>query len=39
MNRAQTETFIQENFAGILQDYPWEDTPDYTVFRHANNRK
>lgn len=39
MNRTQTETFIQENFAGILQDCPWEDTPDYTVFRHANNRK
>lgn len=39
MNRAQTEAFIHENFAGIVQDYPWENTPDYTVFRHADNRK
>lgn len=39
MNRHQTETFIHENFAGIIQDYPWEDSPSYTVFRHANNRK
>lgn len=39
MNRTETETFIHENFAGIIQDYPWEDTPDYTVFRHADNRK
>lgn len=39
MNRAATETFIHENFAGIIQDYPWEDSPEYTVFRHADNRK
>lgn len=39
MNRKQTESFIHENFAGIIQDYPWEDTPEYTVFRHADNRK
>lgn len=39
MNRKQTEKFIHENFAGIIQDYPWEDTPEYTVFRHADNRK
>lgn len=39
MNRTETETFIHENFANILQDYPWKDTPDYTVFRHADNRK
>lgn len=39
MNREETETFIYENFAGIVQDYPWEDTPEYTVFRHADNRK
>lgn len=39
MNRTQIETFIHENFAGIIQDYPWEDTPDYVVFRHADNRK
>lgn len=39
MNREETEAFIHENFAGIVQDYPWEDTPEYTVFRHADNRK
>jgi len=39
MNREQTERFIHENFGGIAQDYPWEDTPEYTVFRHADNRK
>ncbi len=39
MDRAQTETFIHENFGGILQDWPWDETPDYTVFRHADNRK
>lgn len=32
MDRAQTETFIHENFGGILQDWPWDETPDYTVF-------
>lgn len=39
MNRAQTESFIHENFAGIIQDWPWEDTPEYSVLRHADNRK
>lgn len=39
MNRSQTVAFIHENFAGIIQDWPWEDTPEYTVFRHADNRK
>lgn len=39
MNRTETEKFIHENFAGIIQDYPWTDTPEYTVFRHADNRK
>lgn len=39
MGRKELETFINENFAGIIQDYPWEDAPEYTVFRHADNRK
>lgn len=39
MNRTQVESFIHENFAGIIQDWPWEDTPEYTVFRHVDNRK
>ncbi len=39
MDRKTTETFIRENFGGIIQDWPWEDTPEYTVFRHVDNRK
>lgn len=39
MNRIETEQFILENFGSIIQDWPWEDTPKYTVFRHADNRK
>jgi len=39
MNREQTERFIHENFGGIAQDYPWDDTPEYTVFRHTDNHK
>lgn len=39
MYRSETEKFIHENFGGIIQDYPWEDSPEYTVFRHADNRK
>ncbi len=39
MDRAQTESFIKSNFGGIAQDYPWEDSPDFCVFRHADNRK
>lgn len=39
MNRTSTENFILENFGGVIQDWPWEDTPEYTVFRHADNRK
>lgn len=39
MNRPEIENFIHTNFAGFTQDYPWEDTPEYTVFRHNDNRK
>ena len=39
MDRESTERFIHENFGGIAQDWPWENTPEYTVFRHIDNRK
>lgn len=39
MDRATVEKFIHENFAGILQEYPWADSPSYAVFRHQDNRK
>lgn len=39
MNRLEVEKFIHQNFGGIAQDYPWADSPEYTVFRHADNHK
>lgn len=39
MDRSSTEAFIHANFGGISQDYPWEDLPEYTVFRHQDNHK
>lgn len=39
MERSATEDFIKENFAAIIQDWPWDDTPEYTVFRHASTKK
>lgn len=39
MNREALENFILANFDGIRRDYPWESTPTYAVFRHADNRK
>lgn len=39
MDREATTQFIHENFGGIVEDYPWEDLPDYAIFRHTDNRK
>ena len=39
MNRSEVEKFIHQNFGGIAQDYPWPDSPEYTVFRHVDNHK
>lgn len=39
MNRSEVEKFIHQNFGGIAQDYPWADSPEYTVFRHVDNHK
>ncbi len=39
MIRSDVEALIHSNFGGIVQDYPWEDSPEYTIFRHADNKK
>ncbi len=39
MQRREVEEFIHETFAPIVQDYPWEDSPNYSVFRHQDNKK
>jgi predicted DNA-binding protein (MmcQ/YjbR family) len=31
--------FIIENFEGSKADHPWKSDPDFTVFRHKDNRK
>lgn len=38
MNREKLTNYILETYnAG--QDYPWAKYPDFTVFRHVNNKK
>lgn len=39
MTPTELHHFITENFGGIIVDHPWESDPDYTVYRHADNRK
>lgn len=39
MNRESTLKFIRANFGGVIEDSPWQDSPEYTVFRHVDNRK
>jgi len=39
MDRTQAINYIQENFTNLILDCPWEDTPEYFVFRHSDNRK
>lgn len=38
MDRAALETYITENYSAEA-DHPWARYPDYTVFRHGNNKK
>jgi len=38
MIREDLTAFILENY-NAKQDYPWADYPNYTVFRHATNKK
>lgn len=31
--------FIQDNFTNISHEFPWEDTPNASIFRHTDNHK
>ena len=39
MNVGEFDEFVLGNFGGVIRDNPWEKEPDFTVFRHADNRK
>ncbi len=39
MDRKAVEQFIYQNFSGFTEEYPWEKTPNYAVFRHQDNHK
>lgn len=36
--RKEIEKYINENY-DILQEYPWDDSPTHTTFKHKNNQK
>lgn len=36
--RLEIEKYINENY-DILQEYPWEKYPNFTTFKHKNNKK
>ena len=38
MNRKQLEKHIAKTY-DVYPDYPWEDHPDFAVFRHKDNKK
>lgn len=38
MNREELTNYILETY-NADQDYPWVKYPNFTVFRHANNKK
>jgi len=38
MDRAGLERYISEMY-GVDAEYPWADSPESAVFRHAGNRK
>lgn len=38
MNRIELEEYITETY-NTDAEYPWIKYPDYTVFRHSNNKK
>ena len=35
----ELDEFILGNFGGVVRDNPWEKEPNFTVFRHGDNRK
>ena len=36
--RIEVENYIN-NYYDIIQEYPWNDYPKYTTFKHKNNKK
>lgn len=38
MNRQQLEQYISVTY-NADPDHPWDDTPEYAVYRHRSNRK
>lgn len=36
--REEIEQYINENY-NILQEQPWKKYPNYTTFKHTNNKK
>lgn len=36
--REKIEKYINENY-DTLQEYPWEKYPNFTTFKHKNNKK
>ena len=36
--REEIENYINENY-NALQEYPWEKYPNFTTFKHKNNKK
>ena len=36
--REEIENYINENY-NTLQEYPWTKYPNYTTFKHRNNKK
>ncbi len=39
MDTSDFDEFVLENFGGVVFDHPWESDPEFTVFRHGDNRK
>ena len=36
--REEIEKYINDNYDN-LQEYPWDEHPNYTTFKHKNNKK
>ena len=36
--REEIEKYINDTY-DVLQEYPWDDTPNHTTFKHKNNKK
>ncbi len=36
--REEIEKYINDNYDS-LQEYPWDEYPNYTTFKHKNNKK